>query len=109
MRADSWNIPEIFWFAQKAALFPVGPLLDPKNPDSLSAEVKEALTRIFAIVDQDGDGKLSDKGSGDLTQLATYCHFKEPLEVGLDPVSLDGNIIKATLTRSTLTIHPLFH
>ncbi|KAL3316036.1 Mitochondrial Rho GTPase 2 [Cichlidogyrus casuarinus] len=69
----SENLTEAFWFAQKAVLYPIGPLLRDKN--ELTVECKRALTRIHRLCDTDNDGHLSDK---ELEAFQEYC-FSSPL------------------------------
>ncbi|VDD77202.1 unnamed protein product [Mesocestoides corti] len=59
------NLSETFWFAQKAVLYPTGPLYQAETKEAssilLTPECTRALTRIFRICDVDNDGYLSDK------------------------------------------------
>lgn len=51
------NVMEAFYFAQKAVLFPVSPLL---HGEQLGGRVGSALEQIFAIVDTRGASVLSN-------------------------------------------------
>ncbi|KAJ8364149.1 hypothetical protein SKAU_G00129800 [Synaphobranchus kaupii] len=53
------NISELFYYAQKAVLHPTAPLYDPEDKQ-LRPMCVRALSRIFAISDQDNDRILSD-------------------------------------------------
>lgn len=53
------NISEMFYYAQKAVLYPSSPLYIMEQGD-LTPECKKALTRIFKICDLDNDGLLND-------------------------------------------------
>lgn len=46
--------------AQRAVLYPLGPLYDLTTKD-ITPAFRRALTRIFRVLDKDGDGYLSDK------------------------------------------------
>ncbi|XP_015215532.1 mitochondrial Rho GTPase 2 [Lepisosteus oculatus] len=68
------NISELFYYAQKAVLHPTAPLYDPEEKQ-LRPMCVRALSRIFAISDQDDDGVLSD---GELNSFQKSC-FGNPL------------------------------
>lgn len=53
------NLPEMFYYAQKAVLHPFAPLFDLKKGE-LSEKCVKALKRIFAIADINGDGLWSE-------------------------------------------------
>lgn len=54
------NIPEVFYFASKAVLYPSRPLFDSKSQRLLQRPI-EALTRIFNISDCNKDGLMDDE------------------------------------------------
>ncbi|KAJ0014423.1 hypothetical protein Pint_19880 [Pistacia integerrima] len=53
------QIPEVFYYAQKAVLHPTGPLFD-QETQALKPRCVRALNRIFILCDHDRDGSLSD-------------------------------------------------
>jgi Ras family protein T1 len=53
------NVTEVFYFAQKAVLYPTAPLYDSSTRE-LRPRAVQALTRIFRLCDRDCDGVLSD-------------------------------------------------
>lgn len=53
------NVSALFYFAQKAVLYPVGPLYDCKE-HVLKLKCAEALRRLFKLSDKDKDGLLND-------------------------------------------------
>lgn len=53
------NISEMFYYAQKAVLHPTGPLYIMER-QYLTKPAETALTKIFKILDMDGDGLLND-------------------------------------------------
>ncbi|XP_060588592.1 mitochondrial Rho GTPase 1-like isoform X2 [Ruditapes philippinarum] len=53
------NISELFYYAQKAVLYPMTPLFNPAEKD-LTQKCKMALQRVFRICDLDGDQILRD-------------------------------------------------
>ncbi|KAK0565116.1 ERMES complex Ca(2+)-binding regulatory GTPase gem1 [Tilletia horrida] len=75
------NISEIFYFAQKAVLYPTAPLYDSREQKLRSACV-DALKRIFLLCDNDQDGVLSDR---ELNNFQRRC-FDAPLH----PQELEG-------------------
>lgn len=75
------NISEVFYFAQKAVLYPTGPVYDVET-HSLRPRAKAALRRIFKICDKDMDGGLND------TELNDFQHTC--FNVRLQPAEIDG-------------------
>lgn len=75
------NIPEVFYFAQKAVLHPTGPLYD-VDSHSLTDGAAAALRRIFTLCDRDGDGALNDQELNDFQYKCFSIH--------LAPDELDG-------------------
>ncbi|KAF5188937.1 Mitochondrial rho gtpase [Thalictrum thalictroides] len=69
------QIPEVFYYAQKAVVHPTGPLFD-QETQSLKPRCVRALKRIFIICDQDRDGTLSD---AELNEFQVKC-FNAPLQ-----------------------------
>ncbi|VDN55929.1 unnamed protein product [Dracunculus medinensis] len=54
------NVSEIFYFAQKAVIYPSHPLYLPQERE-LTKKCKRALIRIFKLCDNDNDGLLNDE------------------------------------------------
>ncbi|CAD6884950.1 unnamed protein product [Tilletia laevis] len=75
------NISEIFYFAQKAVLYPTAPLYDSRE-QRLRSRCVDALRRIFLLCDNDQDGVLNDR---ELDNFQRRC-FDAPLH----PQELDG-------------------
>lgn len=69
------QIPEVFYYAQKAVLHPTGPLFD-QETQTLKPRCVRALKRIFILCDQDRDGALSD---AELNDFQVKC-FNAPLQ-----------------------------
>nr|XP_029122675.1 mitochondrial Rho GTPase 1 isoform X2 [Elaeis guineensis] len=53
------QVPEVFYYAEKAVLHPTAPLFD-QETQSLKPRCVRALKRIFILCDHDRDGALSD-------------------------------------------------
>lgn len=53
------NIAEIFYFAQRAVLYPTAPLYDSRE-HALKPACVNALRRVFKVCDQDKDGVMND-------------------------------------------------
>lgn len=64
----SYQVPEVFYYAQKAVLHPTAPLFD-QETQSLKARCIRALKRIFILCDNDKDGALSDAELNDFQVL----------------------------------------
>ncbi|KAL1809103.1 hypothetical protein ACET3Z_026093 [Daucus carota] len=69
------QIPEVFYYSQKAVLHPTAPLFD-QEAQTLKPRCIRALKRIFIICDQDKDGALSD---AELNDFQVKC-FNAPLQ-----------------------------
>ncbi|KAJ0080118.1 hypothetical protein Patl1_22648 [Pistacia atlantica] len=69
------QIPEVFYYAQKAVLHPTGPLFD-QETQALKPRCVRALKRIFILCDHDRDGSLSD---AELNDFQVKC-FNSPLQ-----------------------------
>jgi Ras family protein T1 len=69
------NVPEVFYFAQKAVLHPTAPLYDSKE-HFLKPACVFALERIFHLCDTNKDGFLSDE---EINRFQMKC-FKIPLQ-----------------------------
>ncbi|XP_050223859.1 mitochondrial Rho GTPase 1-like [Mercurialis annua] len=69
------QIPEVFFYAQKAVLHPTGPLFD-QETQTLKPRCVRALKRIFILCDHDRDGALSD---AELNDFQVKC-FNAPLQ-----------------------------
>ncbi|KAK6915568.1 Mitochondrial Rho GTPase 1/3, EF hand associated, type-1 [Dillenia turbinata] len=69
------QIPEVFYYAQKAVLHPTAPLFD-QETQTLKPRCVRALKRIFILCDLDRDGALSD---AELNDFQVKC-FNAPLQ-----------------------------
>lgn len=69
------NVDEIFYLAETAVTFPLGPLFD-SDAGTFTPACKRALHRIFRAADEDRDNLLSDQ---ELTKLQERA-FGDPLE-----------------------------
>ncbi|KAI8024188.1 Mitochondrial Rho GTPase 1 [Camellia lanceoleosa] len=69
------EIPEVFYYAQKAVLHPTAPLFD-QEAQTLKPRCVRALKRIFILCDHDRDGALSD---AELNDFQVKC-FNAPLQ-----------------------------
>ncbi|CAA7401611.1 unnamed protein product [Spirodela intermedia] len=69
------QVPEVFYYAQKAVLHPTAPLFD-QETQSLKPRCIRALKRIFILCDLDRDGALSD---AELNEFQVRC-FNAPLQ-----------------------------
>jgi len=69
------QVPEVFYYAQKAVLHPTAPLFD-QEAQSLKPRCVRALKRIFILCDNDKDGALSDV---ELNDFQVRC-FSAPLQ-----------------------------
>lgn len=83
------NVSEVFFYAQKAVLYPTSPLYDARAKQ-LTHAAKRALTRVFRVCDADGDQALSDS---ELRIFQQRC-FAAPL----DRAALDE--VKALIRRT---------
>uniref|UniRef100_M8BGI8 Mitochondrial Rho GTPase n=1 Tax=Aegilops tauschii TaxID=37682 RepID=M8BGI8_AEGTA len=75
------QVPEVFYYAQKAVLHPTAPLFD-QEAQSLKPRCVRALKRIFILCDHDRDGALSDV---ELNDFQVRC-FSAPLQ----PTEISG-------------------
>ncbi|XWS31589.1 hypothetical protein CRYUN_Cryun23aG0089200 [Craigia yunnanensis] len=69
------QVPDVFYYAQKAVLHPTTPLFD-QEKQSLKLRCSRALKRIFMLCDHDMDGALSD---AELNEFQVKC-FNAPLQ-----------------------------
>ncbi|XP_020541243.1 mitochondrial Rho GTPase 2 isoform X2 [Jatropha curcas] len=69
------QVPDVFYFAQKAVLHPTSPLFDQEN-QALRPRCERALRRIFLLCDRDMDGALND---AELNDFQVKC-FNAPLQ-----------------------------
>ncbi|KEH23750.1 putative small GTPase superfamily, EF-hand domain pair [Medicago truncatula] len=74
--ATLYQVPEVFYFAQKAVLHPVEPLFDHES-QALTDKCVRALRRIFVLCDRDMDDALND---AELSDFQVRC-FNAPLEL----------------------------
>lgn len=70
---DLLQIPEVFYYAQKAVLHPTAPLFD-QETQTLRPQCVRALKRIFILCDHDKDGALSDAELNDF-QVCRYIGY----------------------------------
>ncbi|KAF6162811.1 hypothetical protein GIB67_029080 [Kingdonia uniflora] len=69
------QVPEVFYYAQKAVVHPTAPLFD-QETQTLKPRCVRALKRIFILCDLDRDGTLSD---AELNDFQVKC-FNAPLQ-----------------------------
>jgi len=69
------KVSDVFYLAQKAALYPTAPLFD-KESKTLNSRCERALKRIFILCDRDKDGALSDAELNAFQVLIVHSHFK---------------------------------
>ncbi|KAF5782458.1 putative small GTPase, EF-hand domain, EF-hand domain pair, EF hand associated, type-1, MIRO [Helianthus annuus] len=109
--ANLVQVPEVFYYAQKAVLHPTAPLFDQES-QTLRPRCIRALKRIFILCDQDMDGALNDS---ELNEFQVKC-FNAPLQpaeiVGVKRVVQEKvpegvNDLGLTLT-GFLFLHALF-
>jgi len=109
--ANLVQVPEVFYFAQKAVLHPTAPLFD-QETQALKPRCVRALKRIFILCDHDMDGALND---AELNDFQVKC-FNAPLQpaeiVGVKRVVQEQlpegvNALGLTLT-GFLFLHALF-
>eukprot|EP00178_Gracilaria_changii_P004695 TRINITY_DN1765_c0_g1_i1.p1 TRINITY_DN1765_c0_g1~~TRINITY_DN1765_c0_g1_i1.p1 ORF type:complete len:588 (+),score=131.21 TRINITY_DN1765_c0_g1_i1:322-2085(+) len=70
------NISEVFYFAQKAVLYPTGQVYD-VDTHCLKPDASTALRRIFKLCDKDADGGLNDKELNDFQYHCFNVYLKE--------------------------------
>ncbi|XP_007050628.2 PREDICTED: mitochondrial Rho GTPase 2 isoform X1 [Theobroma cacao] len=105
------QVPDVFYYAQKAVLHPTAPLFD-QEKQSLKPRCIRALKRIFMLCDHDMDGALSD---AELNEFQVKC-FNAPLQpaeiVGVKRVvqeRIRGGVSDLGLTlEGFLFLHALF-
>ncbi|KAH1194887.1 Mitochondrial Rho GTPase 2 [Glycine max] len=73
--ATQYQVPEVFYFAQKAVLHPIDPLYDHES-QALKDRCVRALRRIFVLCDRDMDEALNDT---ELNEFQVRC-FNAPLQ-----------------------------
>ncbi|GMP99827.1 hypothetical protein CsSME_00047156 [Camellia sinensis var. sinensis] len=73
--ANLVQVPEVFYYAQKAVLHPTAPLFD-QETQALKPRCVRALKRIFILCDHDMDGALNDM---ELNEFQVKC-FNAPLQ-----------------------------
>ncbi|KAK9068996.1 hypothetical protein SSX86_013112 [Deinandra increscens subsp. villosa] len=109
--ANLVQVPEVFYYAQKAVLHPTAPLFDQES-QTLKPRCIRALKRIFILCDHDMDSALNDN---ELNQFQVKC-FNAPLQpaeiVGVKRVVQEKvpegvNDLGLTLT-GFLFLHALF-
>lgn len=109
--ANLVQVPEVFYYAQKAVLHPTAPLFDQES-QTLKPRCIRALKRIFILCDHDMDSALNDS---ELNEFQVKC-FNAPLQpaeiVGVKRVVQEKvpegvNELGLTLT-GFLFLHALF-
>lgn len=99
------NVSEVFFYAQKAVLYPTAPLYDSRT-HTLKPACVEALRNIFSLCDSDKDGVLSDE---ELNAFQLLC-FNAPLQLqeleGIKHLVMDGAeaMSDPTLQHNALTL-----
>eukprot|EP01113_Clastostelium_recurvatum_P050795 TRINITY_DN9705_c0_g1_i4.p1 TRINITY_DN9705_c0_g1~~TRINITY_DN9705_c0_g1_i4.p1 ORF type:complete len:646 (+),score=129.20 TRINITY_DN9705_c0_g1_i4:85-2022(+) len=73
---QSQNVQDVFFYAQKAVMYPQGVIYDVKAK-SLTPQCKEALGRIFMLCDLDGDEVLSDDELNEFQQRCFHVMLQE--------------------------------
>lgn len=73
--ANMLQVPEVFYYAQKAVLHPTAPLFDHET-QTLKPRCVRALKRIFILCDHDMDDALNDE---ELNEFQVRC-FNAPLQ-----------------------------
>ncbi|CAI5449345.1 unnamed protein product [Caenorhabditis angaria] len=105
------NVSEIFYYAQKAVIYPTRPLYDADNKQ-LTDRARKALIRVFKVCDRDNDGYLNDTELNDFQKLC----FGIPLtSTALEDVKRavadgcpDGVVSDALMLPGFLYLHLLF-
>ncbi|XP_050238843.1 mitochondrial Rho GTPase 2 isoform X2 [Mercurialis annua] len=105
------QVPDVFFYAQKAVLNPTAPLFDHEN-QALKPRCERALKRIFHLCDHDMDGALNDL---ELNNFQVKC-FNAPLQpaeiVGVRSVvqeKKNGGVNELGLTlEGFIYLHSLF-
>ncbi|CAJ0574624.1 unnamed protein product, partial [Mesorhabditis spiculigera] len=105
------NVSEIFYYAQKAVIYPMRPIYD-IDAKRLSDKARKALTRVFKICDRDNDGLLNDV---ELSAFQKLC-FAAPLTAtALDEVKravakgcTDGVVEDSISLNGFMQLHLLF-
>ncbi|XVF06106.1 hypothetical protein REPUB_Repub06bG0019500 [Reevesia pubescens] len=105
------QIPEVFYYAQKAVLHPTGPLFDQES-QTLKPRCVRALKRIFIFCDHDRDGALSDAELNDF-QVKCFNAPLQPSEIGGVKRVVQDKLVEGVNERGlTLTgflyLHALF-
>ncbi|XP_019197482.1 PREDICTED: mitochondrial Rho GTPase 1-like isoform X1 [Ipomoea nil] len=109
--ANLVQVPEVFYYAQKAVLHPTAPLFD-HEIQALKPRCVRALKRIFSLCDHDEDGALNDEELNDF-QVKCFNAALQPAEiVGVKRVVQEKlpagvNDLGLTLT-GFLFLHALF-
>lgn len=90
------NVGEIFFYAQKAVLYPTAPLYDSRS-HTLKPACVDALRNIFHLCDSDKDGILSDE---EINNFQFEC-FDAPLQlqelVGIKQLVMQGTHSDASM------------
>lgn len=107
------NISEVFFFAQKAVLYPTNAIYDVEARE-LKPLADSALRRIFKLCDKDTDGGLNDTELNDFQYHCFGVHLK-PVELeGVKKVVRDASFIRGLNNDGSLSaegfvyLHKLF-
>uniref|UniRef100_A0A914GU30 Miro domain-containing protein n=1 Tax=Globodera rostochiensis TaxID=31243 RepID=A0A914GU30_GLORO len=115
----SKNVPEIFYYAQKAVIYPFRPLFSVEKRE-LSMKCQKAMTRIFKLCDRNNDGLLSDDelkkyqmvsfgvpltsaAVGDVKKLISEC---DPDMVAMTPFGLQDYLLPKILIPNGSSLEP---
>ncbi|KAJ8436826.1 hypothetical protein Cgig2_032054 [Carnegiea gigantea] len=105
------QIPEVFYYAQKAVLHPTAPLFD-QETQTLRPQCVKALKRMFFLCDHDKDGALSDAELNDFQVKCSNAPLQPSEIVGVKRVvqeKLPEGVNERGLTlRGFLFLHALF-
>lgn len=107
------NISEVFYFAQKAVLYPTGPVYDVES-HTLKPRAQAALKRIFKLCDKDGDSSLNDKELNDFQHTCFNVRLQSSELEGVKKVVKDNcpegglNADGSLTVRGFIYLHTLF-
>ena len=76
LNIDTWQVVEVFYYAQKVVLHPTTPLFD-QETQTLKPRCVRALKRIFILCDHDRDGALSDDEMNDFHVWLRFMVYKK--------------------------------
>ena len=76
LNIDTWQVAEVFYYAQKVVLHPTTPLFDQETQTIKPCCVRE-LKRIIILCDHDRDGALSDAKLNDFQAWLGFMVYKK--------------------------------